>query len=92
MAKQTMGTPCLALKNRSDNKMYRIQTPQAPMIRTDQYNDYDMDKYPLGTNAVVCVLSYTVSIGTAPLPLVQIIIRYRNNLIMTLLGLKGNMK
>ena len=61
MAKQTMGTPCLALKNRSDNKMYRIQTPQAPMIRTDQYNDYDMDKYPLGTNAVVCVLSYTVS-------------------------------
>ena len=25
MGKQTMGTPCLALKHRSDNKLYRIQ-------------------------------------------------------------------
>jgi len=60
MGKQTMGTPCQALKHRSDNKMYRLQTPQAPLVRNDHYNDYAVDNYPLGTNAVVAVISYTV--------------------------------
>ncbi|XP_057292980.1 DNA-directed RNA polymerase I subunit RPA2-like isoform X4 [Hydractinia symbiolongicarpus] len=59
MGKQTMGTPCQALKHRSDNKMYRIQTPQAPLVRNETYSQYGIDNYPLGTNAVVAVISYT---------------------------------
>lgn len=31
------------------------------MVRTRLYNDYDIDNYPLGTNAIVAVISYTVS-------------------------------
>jgi hypothetical protein len=61
MAKQTMGTPAHALDYRSDNKLYRILTPQTPMVRPYKHDHYGMDEYPLGTNAVVAVLSYTVS-------------------------------
>ena len=60
MGKQTMGTPCHALKYRSDNKLYRIQTPQSPLLRPLKYDQYNIDNYPLGTNAVVAVISYTV--------------------------------
>ncbi|XP_069110170.1 LOW QUALITY PROTEIN: DNA-directed RNA polymerase I subunit RPA2-like [Argopecten irradians] len=59
MGKQTMGTPCHALKHRSDNKLYRIQTPQTPMVRPYMYDFYNIDEYPVGTNAVVAVISYT---------------------------------
>ncbi|XP_064648156.1 DNA-directed RNA polymerase I subunit RPA2-like [Lineus longissimus] len=59
MAKQTMGTPCHTLTHRSDNKLYRILTPQTPMVRPYKHDHYQMDEYPLGTNAVVAVLSYT---------------------------------
>lgn len=59
MAKQTMGTPCQALTHRTDNKMYRIQTPQTPIARTKRYESYCMDEFPNGTNAVVAVLAYT---------------------------------
>ncbi|XP_060606086.1 DNA-directed RNA polymerase I subunit RPA2-like, partial [Ruditapes philippinarum] len=59
MGKQTMGVPLHALKFRSDNKLYKIQTPQTPMVRPTKYDYYDMDSYPLGTNAVVAVISYT---------------------------------
>ncbi len=34
MAKQTMGTPAQALQARTDNKLYRLQTPQTPVTRT----------------------------------------------------------
>ena len=37
------------------------QNPQAPMVRTSTYNQYGLDDYPLGTNAIVAVISYTVS-------------------------------
>jgi DNA-directed RNA polymerase I subunit RPA2 len=37
MAKQTMGTPAQALTHRTDNKMYRIQTPQTPIARTRRW-------------------------------------------------------
>ena len=37
------------------------QTPQAPLVRNERYNDYGVDEFPLGTNAVVAVISYTVS-------------------------------
>lgn len=59
MAKQTMGTPCQALQHRTDNKLYRLQTPQTPLARTSKYDEFCMDEYPAGTNAVVAVLSYT---------------------------------
>jgi DNA-directed RNA polymerase I subunit RPA2 len=59
MGKQTMGTPAHSLPYRPDNKLYRLQTPQAPMVQTSIHGEYKMDEYPNGTNAVVAVLSYT---------------------------------
>ncbi|GLC33155.1 hypothetical protein PLESTB_000364600 [Pleodorina starrii] len=59
MAKQTMGTPGQALPHRTDTKMYRLQTPQAPICRTVRYAEYKMDEFPNGTNAIVAVLAYT---------------------------------
>uniref|UniRef100_A0A8C3WA75 DNA-directed RNA polymerase n=1 Tax=Catagonus wagneri TaxID=51154 RepID=A0A8C3WA75_9CETA len=59
MGKQTMGFPLLTFKDRSDNKLYRLQTPQSPLVRPYMYDYYDMDNYPVGTNAIVAVISYT---------------------------------
>ena len=59
MGKQTMATPALSLPYRTDNKMYRILTPQTPIVRNKSYVDYNLDDYPQGTNAVVAVISYT---------------------------------
>uniref|UniRef100_A0A383WM53 DNA-directed RNA polymerase subunit beta n=1 Tax=Tetradesmus obliquus TaxID=3088 RepID=A0A383WM53_TETOB len=59
MGKQTMGTPAQALQHRTDTKLYRIQTPQTPIARTGRYDEFHMDEFPAGTNAVVAVLSYT---------------------------------
>lgn len=59
MGKQTMGTPAHALKHRADNKLYRIQNPQSPIVQNDAHREYAMDEYPQGTNAVVAVISFT---------------------------------
>jgi DNA-directed RNA polymerase I subunit RPA2 len=59
MGKQTMGTPCHSLPHRNDNKLYKLQTPQAAIAQTSRHGEYKMDEYPNGTNAVVAVLSYT---------------------------------
>lgn len=59
MGKQTMGTPGVALAHRSDNKLYRLQTGQTPIVKANLYDDYGMDNFPNGTNAVVAVISYT---------------------------------
>ncbi|ANZ73425.1 BA75_00737T0 [Komagataella pastoris] len=59
MGKQTMGTPGVALVHRSDNKLYRLQTGQTPIVKANLYDDYGMDNFPNGTNAVVAVISYT---------------------------------
>ena len=59
MGKQTMGTACHAWKHRTDNKMYRIQNPQAPLVQNQAHSEYMMDEYPQGTNAVVAVIAYT---------------------------------
>ncbi|RLN67078.1 hypothetical protein BBJ29_004998 [Phytophthora kernoviae] len=59
MAKQTMGTPAHSIVNRTDNKMYRIQSPQIPIVQNERLREYQLDEYPLGTNAVVAVISYT---------------------------------
>lgn len=59
MGKQTMGTPGVALYHRSDNKLYRLQTGQTPIVKANLYDDYGMDNFPNGFNAVVAVISYT---------------------------------
>lgn len=59
MGKQTMGTPATALRYRTDNKMYRLQTGQTPIVRSPLHNAYGFDNFPNGTNAVVAVISYT---------------------------------
>ncbi len=59
MGKQTMGTPCHSIQNRADNKLYRISFPQSPILKTKTYDHYRFDDYPLGTNAIVAVISYT---------------------------------
>ena len=59
MGKQTMGTPATALKHRTDNKSYRIQTGQTPIVRAPLHNTYGFDNFPNGFNAVVAVISYT---------------------------------
>ncbi|KAI8978122.1 hypothetical protein BDB01DRAFT_800873 [Pilobolus umbonatus] len=59
MGKQTMGTPSTVLNHRTDNKMYRIQNVQTPIVRTALYNEYGLDGWPQGNNAIVAVISYT---------------------------------
>ncbi|KAJ8024605.1 DNA-directed RNA polymerase I subunit RPA2 [Holothuria leucospilota] len=59
MGKQTMGTPSHVLPYRIDHKMYQLQTVQSPVVRPKSYDTVDMDNYPLGTNAIVAVISYT---------------------------------
>lgn len=48
-----------ALPQRTDGKLYRIQTPQTPIARTQAYERYNMDEFPNGTNVIVAVLAYT---------------------------------
>ncbi|KAK0529859.1 hypothetical protein OC842_004106 [Tilletia horrida] len=59
MGKQTMGTPSTALNHRTDNKLYRIQNPQTPVVRPKLHSKYGFDHFPNGTNAIVAVISYT---------------------------------
>uniref|UniRef100_A0A671TSD6 DNA-directed RNA polymerase subunit beta n=1 Tax=Sparus aurata TaxID=8175 RepID=A0A671TSD6_SPAAU len=59
MGKQTMGFPLHSFMDRSDNKLYRLQTPQSPLVRPTMYDHYNLDNYPSGTNAIVAVISYT---------------------------------
>ncbi|KAL0257808.1 DNA-directed RNA polymerase I subunit RPA2 [Diplodia seriata] len=59
MSKQTMGTPGTASAYRTDNKSYRLQTGQTPVVRPPLHNEYGLDNFPNGTNAIVAVLSYS---------------------------------
>jgi DNA-directed RNA polymerase I subunit RPA2 len=59
MGKQTMATPTHTWHLNSETKMYRLQTPTSPFFRPAHYDYIDMDDYPMGTNAVVAVISYT---------------------------------
>lgn len=59
MAKQSMGTSGTALRYRTDNKSYRLQTGQTPIARAPLHNEYGFDNFPNGMNAVVAVISYT---------------------------------
>jgi DNA-directed RNA polymerase I subunit RPA2 len=59
MGKQTMGTPCHAFPHRADNKLYRIQNPQLPLVQNETQPMYHTQDYPSGANSVVAVISYT---------------------------------
>lgn len=59
MGKQSMGTPGTALRYRTDNKTYKLQTGQTPIARAPLHNEYGFDNFPNGMNAVVAVISYT---------------------------------
>ncbi|XP_060104185.1 DNA-directed RNA polymerase I subunit RPA2 [Heteronotia binoei] len=59
MSKQTMGFPLLTFQDRTDDKLYRLQTPQSPLVRPSMYDYFSMDSYPVGTNAIVAVISYS---------------------------------
>lgn len=54
-----MGTPALALAHRADGKLYRLHTPQTPVVRTGAHAAYAADEFPSGFNAVVAVLAAT---------------------------------
>ena len=58
--------PRQALQHRSDTKMYRLQSPQTPLVRTQRYGEYCMDEFPSGTNMIVAVLAYTGALHTHP--------------------------
>jgi DNA-directed RNA polymerase I subunit RPA2 len=59
MGKQTMGTPSTSITRRTDNKLYRLQCGQTPIVRPKLHEVYGMDGFPQGTNAIVAVISYT---------------------------------
>jgi DNA-directed RNA polymerase I subunit RPA2 len=59
MGKQTMGTPLHNFEPRADNKLFRIFTPQSPIVQTKGQYKFQLDQYAHGTNAVIAVLSYT---------------------------------
>lgn len=75
MGKQTMGVPCYAWHTRNDNKMFRLLYLQQPLVAPKYYEQYvevclsalltfayyrsPMKEYPLGTNAIIAVCSYT---------------------------------
>ena len=59
MSKQAMGTPGTASRYRTDNKSYRLQTGQSPIVKAPLYDEYGLDNFPNGFNAVVAVISYT---------------------------------
>ena len=42
--------------------LFYSQTPQVPMVRPYAHDHLKIDNYPHGTNAVICVISYTVRI------------------------------
>lgn len=60
MSKQTMGNTVQCLKNLTEAKQYRLVTPQSPIVRSDNYNRFEMDEHSQGTNIIMAVISYTV--------------------------------
>lgn len=56
-----MGTPCHNWQLQSQNKLYRLLTPATPLFRPVHHDNINMDEFSMGTNAIVAVISYTVS-------------------------------
>ncbi|VDP28873.1 unnamed protein product, partial [Soboliphyme baturini] len=59
MSKQTVGVPVHTIRSRTDGKLYMLQAPQMPLVKPSAYDRYNINEYPLGTNAIVAVISYT---------------------------------
>eukprot|EP00094_Tigriopus_californicus_P000620 TCALIF_00602-PA protein Name:"Similar to POLR1B DNA-directed RNA polymerase I subunit RPA2 (Pongo abelii)" AED:0.03 eAED:0.03 QI:23/0.66/0.75/1/0.66/1/4/44/1177 len=59
MGKQTMASPMHTWHLNSETKMYRLQTPSSPFFRPAHYDHIKLDDFPMGTNAIVAVISYT---------------------------------
>ncbi|EGC31907.1 RNA polymerase I, second largest subunit [Dictyostelium purpureum] len=59
MAKQTMGTPLHSYPFRTDNKLYKIQNIQKPIVHTKNQFKYRVNDYAHGCNAVIAVISNT---------------------------------
>ncbi|CAB4057057.1 DNA-directed RNA polymerase I subunit RPA2 [Lepeophtheirus salmonis] len=59
MGKQTMATPIHTWHSNSETKIYRLQTPTSPFFRPVHYDYIKLDEFPMGTNAIVAVISYT---------------------------------
>ena len=52
MAKQTFGFCSYTLRSRSDNKMYQLNAPQEPVLRSKLHDAWNIDDYPLGIDKV----------------------------------------
>lgn len=50
MLKQAMGLFAMNMDYRSDNKAYRLQTAQTPLVQNDMYLKYELNDYACGTN------------------------------------------
>ena len=61
MGKQTMGTPVHTWRFQTNSKLYRLQTPTTPLFRPAHWDKINMDDFAMGTNAIVAVISYTVT-------------------------------
>ncbi|KAN0050755.1 hypothetical protein ACTA71_003903 [Dictyostelium dimigraforme] len=59
MAKQTMGTPLHSYPFRTDNKLYKVQNVQKPIVHTKNQFKFRCNDYPHGCNAVIAVISNT---------------------------------
>ncbi|XP_045611530.1 DNA-directed RNA polymerase I subunit RPA2 isoform X2 [Procambarus clarkii] len=59
MGKQSMGTPIHNWRSQTYGKMYRLQSPQVPLVRNAHYDDMNMEDFCMGFNAVVAIISYT---------------------------------
>lgn len=59
MGKQSIGFPLYNFRSRTDNKLYRLNSPQKPLVRTEWQEKLPFNGYTHGTNAVVAVISYT---------------------------------
>ena len=53
-----MATPYHSFTHRTDTKTYRIQTPQSPIVRNENYDKYALDEYAMGTNAGATRVGY----------------------------------
>ncbi|KAJ9588284.1 hypothetical protein L9F63_018336 [Diploptera punctata] len=59
MGKQTMGTPLHTWQTQAETKVYRLQTPMSPLFRPAYHDLIGLDEFPMGTNAIIAVISYT---------------------------------
>lgn len=47
--------------NTCNIRLFRLQTPATPLFRPVHHDNILLDDFPMGTNAIVAVISYTVS-------------------------------